>query len=152
MAALLAAVALAVLVQAPSPAEGICYDLAVVGHIQHADNFVGLDHFVPARPSVLVLGGRSDVDIRVDQVLTGPRVLTAIKARVVLTDMISPRARLLILLARGPVDPDKDDTVQEWNGRFIPRASAAIPWRVVLVEGWRGRFDRGDPSFPRRCS
>jgi tetratricopeptide (TPR) repeat protein len=152
MPALLLAAALATPMQPSGTADDICYDRAIVGHIRHAENFVGLDHFVQAEPRALIMGGRWDIDIGVDQVLAGAPTPATIKARVVLTDLFTPKSTLLILLKQGPVDADKDNTVQEWNGRFIPRASTEIPWRVVLVETWRRGFDPRDPSFPPRCS
>ena len=99
-----------------------------------------------------MIGGRFDVDIDADRVLAGARTPTTFKARVVLTHMIRPRTRLLILLKQGPVEPGKDDTVQVWNGGFIPHASAQFPWRVVLVKAGGDGFDTNDPNLPPRCS
>jgi len=137
------------LVLASSATDAVCYDRAIVGHIRHAENFVDLNDFFPGQ---LMLGGRFDVDIGVDQVLAGSRKPTTIKARVVLTHMIRPRVQLLILLRRGPVEAGKENAVQMWGGGFIPRASSQFPWRVVVVRRWSGRFDPSDPSLPPRCS
>ena len=152
MVALLVAAALATQAQASNAADEVCYDRAVVGHFQHADNFVGLDHFVQAQPGEVMVGGRWDVDIDVDKVFVGDPKPTTMKARVVLTDLFTPGAKLLLLLKKGPVEPDKDNTVREWNGRFIPRPSTARPWSVVFLQMKSGGFDPGDPSIPPRCS
>ena len=92
-----------------------------------------LNDFFRGQPGALMIGGRVDIDIRVDRVLAGAPTPTAIKARAALTHLIKPKARLLILLKQGPVEPGKDNTAQEWSGGFISRASAELPWRVVLV-------------------
>ncbi len=151
MSVLLIAAAVATLTQASNTADDICYDLAVVGHFQHTENFVGLDHFVQAQPGVIVVGGRWDVDIDVDKVFAGSPTPATMQARVVLTDLFTPKAKLLILLKNGPVEADKDNTVQEWNGRFIPRASAERPWRVVFLQTKSSGFDPTDPNLPPRC-
>ncbi|HEY5289762.1 MAG TPA: hypothetical protein VIJ59_06985 [Caulobacteraceae bacterium] len=147
----LVAAALAALIQAPIALDDVCYDRAVVGHIRHGENFVDLNNLVQA-PGMLMIGGRWDVDIEVDKVLLSSSAPEAMKARAVLTNLFRPKAKLLILLKNGPVEPGKDNTVQEWGGRFIPRASTERPWRVVFVQqaGSSG-FDPSDPSFPPRC-
>ncbi len=152
MPTLLLAAALATLTQPPAVADDICFDRAVVGHIVDAENFVGLDHFVQAAPNSMVLGGRWDIDIGVDQLLAGPKTPSTLKARVVLTDMFSRKVKLLIFLRKGPFEPGRDNTVQGVGWGFVPRASAEIPWRVVLIETWRGQFDAGNPNFLPRCS
>jgi hypothetical protein len=151
MPASLVAVALAALIQRGP--DDVCYDLAIVGHIRDARNFVDLNDLVP--PQTLrdvMLGGRVDIDIGVDQVLVGVPPSSTLRARAVLTHMFKPTARLVMLLRRGPVEPGKEETVQAWNGGFIPRASTAFPWRLVLVRSWSAGFDPADPSLPPRCS
>ena len=132
--------------------DDVCYDRAVVGHIRHAEHFAGLDQFVEVKPNEVILGGRWDVDIDVEKVVAGALTPTPLKARVVLTTLFTRNARLLIFLKDGPLEPDKDNTLQEWNGRLVPRASADHPWRVVLVTKLPNRIDLGEPSFPPRCS
>jgi len=149
---LVAATLATALTQASNIADGICYDRAVLGRIRHVENFVDLNNFVQAHPNLMMVGGRWDVDIDVDKVLAGNSAPAPIKARAVLTDLFSPKTKLLIFLKNGPVEPGKDNTVQEWKGRFIPRASNERPWRVVFVQTASREFDPGNPSFPPRCS
>ena len=130
--------------------DDVCYDRAIIGHIRSAENFVGLEHFIQA-PTGVEFGGRWDIDIGVDQVLAGASSPAIFSARAVLTALPTPNAQMLLLVKRGPIDLDKDNTVQEWNGRFIPRASTQFPWRVVFVGTKRGRVDPRDPTLPPRC-
>jgi hypothetical protein len=149
----LVAAALATLIQTSSAPDDVCYDLAILGRIRDARNFADLNDLVP--PQTLrdvLMGGRVDIDIGVDEVLVGVPTSSTIRARAVLTHSLKPTARLVILLRRGPVEPGRENTVQAWNGGFIPRASSEIPWRLVLVRSWRAGFDPADPSLPPRCS
>ncbi len=153
MPASLVAVALATLIQTSSGPDAVCYDLAIVGHIRDARNFVDLNDFVqPQTPRDVMMGGRVDIDIRVDQALVGVPPSSTLRARAVLTHMFKPTARLVMLLRRGPIEPGRENKVQAWNGGFIPRASTAFPWRLVLVRSWSAGFDPADPSLPPRCS
>jgi len=152
MSVIVAAAALATLIQTSSGADDVCYDRAVVGYIRHADHFVDLNNFLQPQAGVLMWGGRMDVDIEVEKVLAGPATPKSVKARVVLTDLFSSKTPLMILLKEGPVDPDRDNTVQQWKGRFIPRASREFPWRIVAVETVRSGVALDDPSLPPQCS
>lgn len=153
MAATLIAAAVAALAQAPSPADEFCYDRAVVGSIRHADGFVDLNDFYRGGgPGAVMLGGRWDVEIRVDRVLAGARTPTTIKARAVLTHMIRPQTRRMFLLRRGPLEAGMDNEMEEWSGGFVPHASTEHPWSVVLIRAPAPRLDPGDPSLPPRCS
>ena len=153
MPASLVAVALATLVQTSSAPDDVCYDLAIVGRMRDARNFVDLNDLVPPQtPRDVLMGGRVDIDIGVDQVLVGVPASSTIRARAVLTHLLKPTARLVILLRRGPVEPGRGNTVQAWNGGFIPRASTEFPWRVVVIRSWSAGFDPADPSLPPRCS
>jgi hypothetical protein len=152
MMGLLAAAALASLVQVGNKPDAVCYDLAIAGHIRHAEDFVGLDKFIRLEGDEISFGGRWDVDIDVDKIYAGNFKSVSLKARVVSTTMFSPKARLLILLKNGPVEADKDNTLQEWGGRYIPRPSYERPWSVVFVQSSGMRFDPDDPSLPPRCS
>jgi hypothetical protein len=128
----------------------VCYDLAVVGRIRNYQNFEGLDRFLQLGPDGFAFGGRFDIDIAVDKVLAGKLPSNGLKARVVLTTEKSPKARLLMLLKYGPVEPEKDNTLRSWNGGYFPRPSNERPWSVLVVRG--EHTDLSDPSLPPRCS
>jgi hypothetical protein len=132
-----------------APPEAVCYDRAVLGHLRNARHFVDLNDFYPGQ---VMLGGRWDVDIAVDQVLDGGPAPSTLRARVVLTHLLRPDARLLLFVKKGPVEPGKDNTIGEWNGGFIPAATAERPWRVVAVHSARGGLHSDDPGLPPRCA
>jgi hypothetical protein len=150
MTALLLAAALTSQTPAARISDDICYDLAIVGRIRHYENFVGLDRFLQLGPNELAFGGRFDVDIDVDKVLAGNLPPTGLQARVVLTTEKSPKARMLMLLKYGPVEPDRDNTVRAWDGGYFPRASKDRPWSVLVVRS-ANRVELADPSLPPRC-
>ncbi|MGH6998415.1 MAG: hypothetical protein ACREEO_09470 [Phenylobacterium sp.] len=78
---------------ANAASDEVCYDRAVIGRFQYAENFAGLDQFVQAEPNEVMLGGRWNVRIAVDKVIAGNSTPTDLNARVVLTTMFRPKAR-----------------------------------------------------------
>lgn len=151
--AILLAAALAAATAPAARAADVCYDSAIVGRIVTAKHYADLEQFIaPTSAASIMLGGRWDVDIAVDRVLAGARMPATVRARVVLTDLLSPKARLLLLMRKGPVEPGRDNTVQDLGWGFVPAASAAIPWRVVFLKSWRDGVDASDPALPPRCS
>ncbi len=77
-----------------------CYDALLVGRIVEAKDIVALNALAPHDKNHLQLGFRARFLVKVERSLAGDPLHGEIWMRGVLTDMLSPKTRLLLFLKR----------------------------------------------------